>query len=226
MFTGLVERTGKIINVTANGETKQLDVEVNEPFETLEYGESIATNGTCLTLVEELAGGILRFHALEETLRRTNLNEVIEKNSQVNLERAMLANSRFGGHIVTGHIDCVAPILEINDVSGDFEYVIEMPNSIKPYIVEKGSITIDGISLTIVNVTDNSFSVHLIPVTRSETAIGDRKIGDKVNLEADILGKYIERQLNLRFGNGNQQNNTENTNDSNLSMEDLLNAGF
>ena len=221
MFTGLVERTGKIINATANGETKQLDIQLNEPFKNLTYGESVAVNGTCLTLVKELSGGILRFHALEETLIRTNLNEVINKNTRVNLERAMQVNSRFGGHIVTGHIDCVAQIKEINNVSGDFEYKIQMPNSIKPYIVEKGSITIDGISLTIVNVAEKIFSVHLIPVTRAETAIGDRKIGDNINLEADILGKYIERQLNLRL-----ETQFNNTSESNISMEDLFNAGF
>ncbi len=222
MFTGLVERTGKIITATANGNTKQLDIAVNEPFSDLIYGESIAINGTCLTLVEELTGGILRFHALEETLKRTNLNDVINSSSSVNLERAMQVNARFGGHIVSGHIDCVAKILEINNVSGDFEYKIELPKNIVPYVVEKGSIAIDGISLTIVAVGDDYFTVHLIPVTRSETAIGERKIGDKINLEADILGKYVERQMTLRFGNNIENKESE----SNISMTDLFNAGF
>ncbi|UDQ99198.1 riboflavin synthase [Lentisphaerota bacterium WC36G] len=222
MFTGLVERTGKIIKADANGATKELDISLNKPFKDLIYGESIAINGICLTLVEELAGGVLRFHALEETLKRTNLEEIINKNSSVNLERAMQANARFGGHIVSGHVDCVAKILEINDVSGDFEYKIEMPKSITPYLVEKGSITIDGISLTIVEVGSDFFTVHLIPVTRSETAIGERKVADKVNLEADILGKYIERQLSLRFSQDTQNDNKSNS----LSMTDLFNAGF
>ncbi len=210
MFTGLVETTGTIIS---RGGGKLL-IRPDKPFEALQFGESIAINGACLTLEKNHPDGTLEFHTLDETLKRTCL-AAKSIGAKVNLERALRVGDRLGGHIVSGHIDCVSKIIEMNRSGTDVELKIAIPPELAPYLVEKGSIAIDGISLTLVQVTEEFFTVHLIPVTLAETALEYAKNGDIVNLEGDIIGKYVERQLLLSKGKG-----------SNISMETLFSSGW
>ena len=214
MFTGLIETTGTIVSRTVSGGKGKLVVRPDKPFSNLEYGESIAVNGTCLTLEQEESGGALVFHTLAETLKRTCLGSKAI-GAKVNLERALRLGDRLGGHLVSGHVDVVAKVLEMNRSSSDVELKISAPPQLLPYLVEKGSIAIDGISLTLVKVTDEFFTVHLIPVTLSETALEYAKSGDEVNLEGDLIGKYVQRQLQLEKGSG-----------SNITMDKLFNSGW
>ncbi|MFA7230994.1 MAG: riboflavin synthase [Victivallaceae bacterium] len=216
MFTGLVETTAEITNRNISGGSGKLRLRPDKPFKGLVFGESIAVNGACLTLEREHTDGTLEFHALEETLKRTNLGG-IKIGGKVNLERALRLGDRLGGHLVTGHIDITSPLISLKKTGADYELRIAMPETLKPFFVPKGSIAIDGVSLTLVDVTDESFSVHLIPVTLDATALRDRKPGDAVNLEADLLGKYVQRQLSLITGNSCK---------SNVTMELLAKAGW
>jgi len=214
MFTGLVEQTGVIVERSVSGGDGVFSVRPATPFSDLKYGESIAVNGTCLTMEQELSDGTVVFHVLAETLKRTNLG-ALPLSGVVNLERALAVGDRLGGHIVSGHVDTTGVIRAVRNVGDDFEYEVEMPDCIKPFMVEKGSITIDGISLTVVDVGESHFTVHLIPVTLAETALRDRKQGDVVNLEGDIIGKFVARQMSLA-----------NYSQSNVSMASLREAGW
>ena len=212
MFTGLIETTAEI-----NGrDINKLRLHPKKTFANLVHGESIAVNGTCLTLERWDTDGTLEFHTLEETLTRTNLGS-IKLGEMVNLERALQVGARLGGHIVTGHIDITAKFLGMRKQGDDIEYRVALPEELKPYMVSKGSISLDGVSLTLVDIGDDSFSVHLIPVTLEETALGQRQPGDIINLEADLLGKYVQRQLACLMEKGQ---------DSNVTMENLIKAGW
>ncbi len=215
MFTGLVETTGILVERYGEGNAGQLHIKPSKKLENTEYGESIAVNGACLTLEKELDNGDLVFFTLEETLSRTNLG-AIEIGSKVNLERAMKVGERLGGHIVSGHIDCVGQVISWENSGDDVELKISAPEMLLPYLVEKGSIAIDGVSLTLVEVGSDYFTVHLIPVTLGDTALAERTEGMPVNLEGDILGKYVEKQLALRL----------NSSSSNISMDTLREAGW
>lgn len=195
MFTGLIETKGKIIarKVSASG---TLTVQPEKKFEDLLYGESIAVNGACMTLEQSTKDGQIIFHVLEETFKRTNLGS-IPIGGIVNLERSLAVGDRLGGHMVSGHVDTTSSITSIRKIGDDTELVISLPESISPFIVEKGSVAIDGISLTIVSLTEKEFSVHLIPISMAETNLCTRKVGDIVNLETDLVGKYIQRHLAL-----------------------------
>ncbi len=211
MFTGLVECTGTLLS---RG-TERLRVRPSRPFAAPVFGESVAVNGCCLTLEQELPGGVLEFFTLAETLRRTNLGE-LPCGALVNLERALRVGDRLGGHIVSGHIDATAEVLSYRKLpDGDYELRVALPASLAPEVVEKGSIAIDGVSLTVAGVDRDSFRVCLIPVTRGETALAGRNPGTLVNLEGDILGKYILRQLALRDGKP-----------AGITMDTLREAGF
>jgi len=212
MFTGLIETTAEIIGRDIN----KLRLRPKKVFADIVRGESIAVNGACLTLESWGADGTLEFHTLEETLTRTNLGS-IKIGGLVNLERALQVGARLGGHIVTGHIDTTAKFLGMRKQGDDIEYRVALPEEIKPYMASKGSISLDGVSLTLVDITEDSFSVHLIPVTLEETALGQRQTGDIINLEADLLGKYVQRQLAC-FMDKNSA--------SNVTMESLTNAGW
>lgn len=214
MFTGLVETTGIIVERSVNGGAGRFVVRPHTRFKNLEYGESIAINGTCLTMESESEDGSVVFHVLEETLKRTNLGG-IAIGGKVNLERALAVGSRLGGHLVSGHVDVTAKLISLQNTGSDVELKIELPDELKRYVVAKGSICIDGISLTLVDITDSYFTVHLIPVTLAETALEDRKPGDLINLEADIIGKYVERQLGLASSS-----------QSNVTMDVLREAGW
>jgi riboflavin synthase len=213
MFTGLVEKVGKIIVRNIAAEDGELVIMPNSPFENLVYGESIAVNGVCLTLEKEFSDGSVKFHVLRETLRRSNLGE-IDLSKSVNLERALRVGDRFGGHIVSGHIDTTVKVKSITPVGNDIRYGFELTEEIKPYVVLKGSISIDGISLTVAELSDTEFAVHLIPVTLEDTALKERDLGDMINIEVDMLGKYVAHQLHLMGNN------------SNISMDTLFEAGW
>jgi riboflavin synthase len=160
-------------------------------------GDSIAVNGTCLT-VGEAEGILLTFYAMPETLRRTALGTLVE-GSPVNLERAMAATSRFGGHIVQGHVDGIGEVLGVRPEGEAELWEFGAPEAVLRYCVEKGSICVDGISLTIVSVNDGSFTVSILPQTRANTNLGTLDEGSRVNLEADVIGKYVERLLKPRL---------------------------
>ena len=160
-------------------------------------GESISVNGVCLT-ISELEGEILTFYAMPETLRRTALGDLVE-GSAVNLERAMSPERRFGGHIVQGHVDGVGEVLDVYAEGGAQIWAFRAPESVLRYTVEKGSICVDGISLTVVSVLEDSFTVSILPQTRANTNLKELRVADRVNLEADVIAKYVERLLEPRL---------------------------
>ena len=216
MFTGLIETTAEISGRDISGKAGKLRLRPKKNFEKLVRGESIAVNGACLTLESWSSDGTLEFHTLEETLKRSNLG-TIKIGGQVNLERALQVGDRLGGHIVTGHIDSTAEFLGMRKQGDDIEYRVALPEELKPYMAPKGSIALDGVSLTLVNIGEDSFSVHLIPVTLEETALGHRQVGELINLEADLLGKYVQRQLSCFMDKGAA---------SAVTMEKLIKAGW
>ena len=190
MFTGLVESVGKLVG--RSGE--HIRVRPARRFESPQFGESVAVNGCCLTLERDFPDGTLEFFTLAETLDRTNLGR-LPIGSPVNLERAMLAGGRFGGHIVSGHIDGTGTIRDVRRDGNAVWYTIQAPEPILQLIVEKGSIAIDGISLTVARVDHVSFSVSIIPHTLQETALAFKRAGDIVNLENDCIGKYVAKLI-------------------------------
>lgn len=193
MFTGLIEKRAKFKSREISAGAGKLHVVTGSPFADLKRGESIAVNGVCLTL-ETFNNNDLTFHVLEETFRKTNLGE-IEMDSGLNLERALAVGDRLGGHIVSGHVDTTSKVKSWTSIGDDWKLAIFAPAQIQPYLVEKGSIAIDGVSLTIVDITSDSFSVHLIPTTCGDTCLREREEGALVNLEADMIGKYVVKQL-------------------------------
>ena len=216
MFTGIVEEMGKIVRVEKGAKSSRLTVSGDKIFSDLKLGDSVATNGVCLT-VTSFSKGIFTADVMNETLKRSNLGE-LRQGSMVNLERAMIANGRFGGHIVSGHIDGTGVITKIEQDDIAVWYTIRADRKIMKYIIEKGSVAIDGISLTIAKVTDNDFSVSLIPHTAKETVLGYKKTGDTVNLENDVVGKYIEHFLSFK--------EEPETKSSGITKGFLLKAGF
>lgn len=197
MFTGLVEGTGCMVSVE-QGSAKEsgmvrLSVNAGGIACGTEVGDSVSVNGACLT-VNEADGDVLVFYAMPETLRRTALSGLGE-GDLVNLERAMTPETRFGGHIVQGHVDGVGEVLGITS-EGDAEvWKFSAPVGVLRYAVEKGSVCVDGISLTLVSVGEHSFTVSILPQTKEATNLKSLTVGDRVNLEADVIGKYVERLL-------------------------------
>jgi riboflavin synthase len=196
MFTGLVEQTGAVEALHRRQGASRLILRA-PGMAGCAHGESLAVNGCCLTLAEAPSGGRLHFDLLEETLRRTNLGR-LEPGAPVNLERALAATGRLGGHFVQGHIDCVAAVRAWEPVGDDYRLEIELPAEFAKYVVEKGSIAVDGISLTVASLGAESFTVWIIPHTRQATNLSAAKPGDFVNLEFDLLAKYVERILAAR----------------------------
>lgn len=202
MFTGLVEELGEVVEFRREGPGAQLTVESEKLSPEAEIGASIAINGCCLTVVE-IKGQQLSFEAGEETLSRTNLGE-LSGGSKVNLEGSLRIGGQLGGHYVTGHIDGLGSVKSRDDQGQWCTMWFQAPSTLTKQMASKGSIAVDGISLTLVEVTDEAFSVALIPHTLSVTTLGQRRIGDSVNLETDVLAKYVERQLvGLRQSTGN-----------------------
>ena len=193
MFTGIVEETGTLRSLSRGSKSCVIHVQCSTVLEDTRIGDSIAVNGICLTVTSMESGGFTA-DVMNETLSRSSLAQT-RLGDPVNLERAMAANGRFGGHIVSGHIDGTGIIREIRDDDNAVWYTVEAPPEILRYVVEKGSIAIDGISLTVARVDDRSFQVSVIPHTRAVTALSSRRVGSPVNLENDIVGKYVEKLM-------------------------------
>lgn len=195
MFTGIVEEKGKVKNIKKGAKSAMLSIEGNKIFEDVHLGDSIAVNGVCLT-VTSYSKNVFTADVMNETLKRSSLGS-LKNGSEVNLERAMAANGRFGGHIVSGHIDGTGVISDMSKDDIAIWVTISTTAEILRLIVEKGSIAIDGISLTVARVSNTDFAVSVIPHTGANTTLLDKKVGDVVNLENDITGKYIEKLLGL-----------------------------
>ncbi|HBN10968.1 MAG TPA: riboflavin synthase [Ruminococcus sp.] len=196
MFTGIIEETGKVINIQKSSESCRIQISASKVLENTNIGDSIAVNGVCLT-VTDMTKSSFSADVMAETVRRTSLAE-LKSGGRVNLERAMSAEGRFGGHIVSGHIDGTGIISDFKKEDNAVWITISADSSILKYIVEKGSVAIDGVSLTVAEITDKFFRVSIIPHTQSETTLISKKIGSKVNLECDIIGKYVEKLLFYR----------------------------
>lgn len=193
MFTGLVEEKGTVKSVAL--ENGAADFVINAPLvsKDVQLGDSIAINGCCLTVVV-IEGVELTFQAGTETLSRTNLGE-LESGSAVNLERSLKVGQRMGGHYVSGHVDALGTVDQRNDDGEWAEFWFKVPSDLTRQMASKGSVTVDGISLTLVNVEADRFSVALIPHTLEHTTLGERNVGAKVNIETDLLAKYVQQQL-------------------------------
>ena len=193
MFTGIVEELGWVSAVDSGEDSARLRLRGPMVTSDARHGASIAVNGVCLTVVEH-GGDEFSVDVMAETLRRSSLG-ALRPGDRVNLERAMPANGRFGGHVVQGHVDGTAEVLD--RVPGDRWEVVRfsLPADLVRYVVEKGSITVDGVSLTVASVDDTGFTVSLIPTTLALTTLGHKGVGDLVNLEVDVLAKYVERLL-------------------------------
>lgn len=193
MFTGIIEEVGEITNIVRGTQSAVLHIRCQEVLKGTKIGDSIAVNGVCLTVTSIEAHGYTA-DVMAETLDRSSLG-TLGRGIRVNLERAMPADGRFGGHIVAGHIDGIGTVLAVTRDETAVWYRISAEPQVLRYIVEKGSITIDGISLTVAKVTGQDFSVSIIPHTQANTVLADRDVGDIVNLETDIIGKYVEKLL-------------------------------
>ncbi len=216
MFTGIVEEIGTLDGVKRGSESAVLSIRCKKVLEDTKIGDSIAVNGVCLT-VTSMTGEGYTADVMAETLDRSSLG-MLAKGNHVNLERAMAANGRFGGHMVAGHIDGVGTIEKIQKDETAVWYTIQADDKILRYIVEKGSIAIDGISLTVARVTEKNFSVSVIPHTQQETNLVERRVGDGVNLECDMVGKYIEKLC--------MENAGETKRSSNINETFLMEHGF
>ncbi|CCN72055.1 riboflavin synthase [Vibrio nigripulchritudo] len=216
MFTGIVEAVGILTAITPKGEDISVTVETGKlDMADVKLGDSIATNGVCLTVIEFTENSYTADLSVE-TMNKTGFTQY-QAGDKVNLEKAMLPTTRFGGHIVSGHVDGIGEIVERNQVGRAVEFWVDMPAEISKYVAEKGSITVDGISLTVNALRKNAFKLTIVPHTSLETTINDFQVGRKVNLEVDVLARYMERLLQ-----GNQHQEPE----SKMSMEFLQQNGF
>ena len=215
MFTGIIEATGIIKNLKKGAKSLVIWISAPDIMDDLKLGDSVAVNGVCLT-VTEIRSDTFSADVMSETVRRSNLGH-LKTGDAVNLERAMPANGRFGGHIVSGHIDGTGEICDIKKDDNAVWFSVKADPDILKYIVMKGSIAIDGISLTVAYVDNLMFKVSVIPHTLSNTILANKKSGDTVNLENDIIGKYVERLISVDGSSANKKS----------SFEDLLiNNGF
>ena len=207
MFTGIIEEIGVIKKITKGVNSEKLLIQCNKVLEETKLGDSICTNGVCLT-VTDINDHSFQADVMTETLLRSNLGN-LTLGSEVNLERALTLSSRLGGHIVSGHIDGVGKIVSLKRIDNSIEVTIEAKLSILKYIIEKGSITIDGIRLTVTYVDNKAFKVCIIPHTGENTILLKKKVGESVNLECDILGKYVERLLSFKVEEKKKSNISE-----------------
>ena len=219
MFTGLVEELGTILSVSSGSKSSVLIVKANKVLEDVKIGDSISTNGVCLT-VTHFTKDSFTVDVMPETIQRSNL-KYVKSGSIVNLERALRVGDRLGGHMVSGHIDGLGTVKSIKRDDNAIWYTIEAAPCILKYIIEKGSVALDGISLTVAMCDMGQFKVSIIPHTHSVTTLAQRKIGDQINVECDAFGKYVERIS--AFGNidNRMQNDT-----SKIDMDFLRNNGF
>ncbi len=215
MFTGIVEELGTIKGIEVNSSSPSIEVLATEVLSDIKIGDSISVNGVCLTVISYNTNSF-QVEVMPETLRKTGLFE-LKRSHKVNLERALSLKDRLGGHIVTGHIDGQGKILKKYTEKNSLVIEIGAPPEVLKYVIPKGSIAIDGISLTVVDLKKGSFTVSLIPHTAGITTLGLKKTGDKVNLEGDLIGKYVEKFVSVEKHGDNS---------SNISMKDLLEKGF
>ena len=221
MFTGIIEEIGTVKNIQKGSKNAFVEIGASLIMDDVRVGDSIAVNGVCLTATSVSDKGFTA-DVMAETLRRSSLGSLV-KGSKVNLERAMLAGGRFGGHIVSGHIDGTGVISDLTKEGNAIWVSIKADSSILKLIIEKGSIAIDGISLTVAYVDNDIFKVSIIPHTQDETTLTSKKVGDIVNLENDVVGKYVEKLL--RFGStAEEDDKTKNKQD--LTMDTLISNGF
>lgn len=216
MFTGIIEEIGVVKSIRMGAQSAVITIQAKKVMEDIHVGDSIAANGVCLT-VTSFDKNSYSVDVMHETLRRTNLG-TLKSGSRVNLERAMAADGRFGGHIVAGHVDDPGVITSMEKDDNAIWITIQTTPSVLKYIVEKGSITIDGISLTVAKVDDKSFAVSVIPHTGANTTLLEKKPGDTVNLETDMVGKYVEKLLRYEEKDEKTQ--------SGITMDFLKNHGF
>lgn len=196
MFTGIVEELGSVESITDLGDAARIGIRGPLVMSDASPGDSICVNGVCLTVVG-IAGGSFTADVMGETLLRSSLGALLP-GSRVNLERAARIDSRLGGHIVQGHVDGIATVREVSPAEHWTTVTFDMPRDFSRYVVEKGSITVDGVSLTVVRVDETAFTVSLIPTTLAHTTLGSRAEGDVVNIEVDVIAKYVERLLEGR----------------------------
>ncbi len=198
MFTGIVKDLGKMVDISRDGRAYRLTVGSENMSKGVNIGDSVSVNGVCLTVAKK-NDGLLYFDAVEETMRKTSLRR-IKKGDKVNLESALCAGDPIGGHFVLGHVDCTGEITGITKAGKDISIEITIPKEFSGSIVEKGSVAIDGISLTLADVKKNKFRVYIIPHTLETTTLGARQLGDELNIEFDILGKYVLKNMGLGQG--------------------------
>lgn len=214
MFTGIVEEIGTVSAVRQGANSLTLSIRCSKVLSDVQKGDSIAVDGVCLTVAEH-SNGHFSADVMPETVKATTIQS-LQTGSAVNLERAMAANGRFGGHIVSGHVDATGQIIARKRESNAIYIEIMLLPDLLKYLIPKGSIAVDGTSLTVFGVTDNSFMISLIPVTQEDSVIGHKQIGDRVNIECDMLAKYMERLMGMDKRNVN----------SGISMESLAASGF
>ena len=198
MFTGIIEVVGTVVKIVFQDDKARMRVDTNPQFSQFEMGESIAVNGVCLTVVD-MGKHWFSVDMTTETLNRTSFKQVKE-GSRVNLERALTPSKKMSGHFVTGHIDNVASVVSTEEKPGEILFRFEHSTELTPYLIEKGSAAVDGISLTVFDCRDNRFTVSIIPFTLEHTNLKDRKTGDIVNIECDMIGKYVIRACEAMFG--------------------------
>ena len=220
MFTGLIETIGKVAAIHPRGDVWQLDIEAPKIAGELRLGDSVSVSGACSTVVRS-DNRSFSIEIMEETRTKTKLGN-LKSGSAVNLERAMRVDSRLDGHIVSGHIDGLAEVNKIEIFPETRKYYFNAPQDILSGIVPKGSVAIDGISLTVIDVTQSTFSVGIIPTTISETTLSELKEGDAVNIETDMLGKYITKFLETRFSNSDMGGEMKNS----LTWDKLVKYGW
>lgn len=216
MFTGIIEEVGEVKSLKIGSESSKLTIKAHKVLEKTLIGDSIATNGVCLT-VTNINGNTFEADVMEETFRRSNLGN-LKVGSKVNLERALTLEKRLGGHIVSGHIDGCGKVLSLIKEKNAVWVTIGADKKILKYIIEKGSIAIDGISLTVAYVDEEVFKVSIIPHTGEETTLLTKTVGESVNLECDMIGKYVEKLLGF--------NNKEEKKESSITEEFLRKNGF
>lgn len=221
MFTGLVEEVGVLASITGNDQASRLVIRAQRVLEDVKLGDSIAVNGICLT-VTSFSERHFSVDVMPETMKKTSLRH-LRPGQRVNLERAMRLGDRFGGHIVSGHVDGTGTILSREPHANAVLFRIEAAPELLRYVIRQGSICVDGISLTVVDVADAHFSVSIIPHTLAATSLQDRRAGDQVNLETDIIGKYVERLLGHR---GQPAGNQAEAKGGKLSLAFLQENGF
>jgi riboflavin synthase len=198
VFTGIVEGIGTVTAVQRTGEVLRLTIAPPAALTDMTVGDSISVNGACLT-VSALGHGVFQAECSPETIERTTIGS-LRPRDEVNLERALKMNDRLGGHLVTGHVDATGTVVELTRGAGSLEVTIRVPQEFAPYLVEKGSVAVDGISLTVSGMHGGTFTCAVIPYTAQNTTLGKKRAGDGVNIEVDIIGKYVKRFLDKTQG--------------------------